>query len=184
MGDKYLWPGSCWRRSTVGQLLVPSLWSGNSRFASLESVMAEAEPIAPTLCHLLRQVATNSKQNPNDNVRKDHSLVRFALFICLWLIINDFSRYSSPLSACWPNNVTNIRGSGLQTLRTVDLRLYNLRSECHGSAITWPMCLTGISRAEKLARSGEAAFGSANFIFMALEVVIQEPFYFVIRFEK
>jgi hypothetical protein len=49
----------------------------------LERVMAEAEHIPPTLCHLLRQVVINSKQNPNDNVRKDRSLVRFALFVCL-----------------------------------------------------------------------------------------------------
>jgi hypothetical protein len=42
---------------------------------SLEKIMAEAEHIAPTLCNLLRQIATNSKPNARDNVRKDRSLV-------------------------------------------------------------------------------------------------------------
>jgi len=42
---------------------------------SLEKIMADAEHIAPTLCNLLRQIATNSKPNARDNVRKDRSLV-------------------------------------------------------------------------------------------------------------
>ena len=42
---------------------------------SLEKIMAEAEHIAPTLCQLLRQIATNSKPNAREKVRKDRSLV-------------------------------------------------------------------------------------------------------------
>jgi hypothetical protein len=41
---------------------------------SLEKIMSEAEHIAPTLCRLLRQIATSSKPNAGD-VRKDRSLV-------------------------------------------------------------------------------------------------------------
>jgi hypothetical protein len=43
---------------------------------SLERIMFEAEHIAPNLCHMLRQVTTNTKPSANEKVRKDRSLVR------------------------------------------------------------------------------------------------------------
>jgi hypothetical protein len=42
---------------------------------SLEKIMAESEHITPTLCQLLHQIATNSKPNAREKLRKDRSLV-------------------------------------------------------------------------------------------------------------
>jgi len=55
---------------------------------SLEKIMADAERIAPMLCNLLCQIATNSKPNVRDNVRKDRSLV--CIFNPSYLAISDW----------------------------------------------------------------------------------------------
>ena len=55
---------------------------------SLEKIMANTEHITPTLCNLLRQIATNSKPNARDNVRKDRSLV--CIFNPSYLAISDW----------------------------------------------------------------------------------------------
>jgi hypothetical protein len=58
-----------------GQQLANYLWpaadramSGMFQKFSLEKIMAGAERITPTLCNLLRQIATNYKPNARDNV--------------------------------------------------------------------------------------------------------------------
>ena len=43
--------------------------------------MSEAEHIAPTLCQLLRQIATKEQPEEKDKVRKDRSLASFKFFI-------------------------------------------------------------------------------------------------------
>ena len=66
---KYLRPGE---NQTTSELL--------QQF-SLERIMSEAEHIAPTLCHLLRQIATKEPPEEKDTVRKDCSLTSSRLFI-------------------------------------------------------------------------------------------------------
>ena len=43
--------------------------------------MSEAEHIAPTLCQLLRQIATKEQPEEKDKVRKDRSLASSKFFI-------------------------------------------------------------------------------------------------------
>lgn len=50
---------------------------------SLERIMSEAKIIAPTLCQLLRQVATNEKPSIQEKIRKDRNLVS-SMFIISW----------------------------------------------------------------------------------------------------
>ena len=45
---------------------------------SLERIISEAEHIAPTLCQLLRQIATKEQPEGKDKVQKDHSLASIA----------------------------------------------------------------------------------------------------------
>jgi hypothetical protein len=48
---------------------------------SLESIMSEAEDIAPTLCQLLHWIATKEKPEEKEKIQKNHSLVSFAFFV-------------------------------------------------------------------------------------------------------
>jgi hypothetical protein len=48
---------------------------------SLERIMSEAEDIAPTLCQLLRRIATKEKPEEKGKIRKNSSLVSFAFFV-------------------------------------------------------------------------------------------------------
>jgi hypothetical protein len=55
----------------LANYLQPAVdWAMSDMFQkfSLEKIMADAEHIAPTLCNLLRQIATNSTPNARDNV--------------------------------------------------------------------------------------------------------------------
>ena len=60
---KYLQPG---KNQTTSELLVQF---------SLERIMSESECIAPTLCQLLRGIATKQQLEEREKVRKDRSLV-------------------------------------------------------------------------------------------------------------
>jgi hypothetical protein len=60
---KYLQPGE---NQTTSELLVQF---------SLERIMSESERIAPTLCQLLRVIATKQQPEEQEKVRKDRSLV-------------------------------------------------------------------------------------------------------------
>jgi len=75
-----------------GQSLANYLWPAADwamlQEFSLEKIMANTEHITPTLCNLLRQIATNSKPNARDNVRKDRSLV--CIFNPSYLAISDW----------------------------------------------------------------------------------------------
>ena len=75
---KYLQPDE---NQTTSQLLVQF---------SLEQIMSEADRISPTLCQLLRGIATKQQPEAKEKVRKDCSLVRlvFVYHLCMCALAN------------------------------------------------------------------------------------------------